>query len=445
MASQARQFTRVGVPSRTGGTLSPAATTYPANAPSYVSGVIAAGGTSPNAQQLKANTPGSGQTLTFSLPSGALTEGFSITGNLVYYQNPNTPKSSPIAVAKISSTGTLTATSNVISTPVYGSVGGKNTYLGSVQYVPSVSGSNIGFTYSGFTGASVSETYKVYVPDYAIGQYIPVGVTVGGSTSYNPATNHVSVNFPGFYGPGTAPLPPSNVFLTPQTTSGNVFGLPSNIGVQFNETVTFNTGGGVTTSATPTGSFSLGGKVSHTVSTTETNAGGSQTTTYSVAGGQIFASTERPSTIFQTNTGAIGVASYTGITYYSPATPIGQYYLKMLGPLAPPTPTPTSTSSSTIMPNAAGYYNLGASDQNGLIGGNVVPINGVFIPPGGGATTGLSTFENKVVVGGKTYNVNFGNNLNTISSGPGSSPGVTLSLVSHQTTFATTSTSMNSA
>ena len=57
---------------------------------------------------------------------------------------------------------------------------------------------------------------------------------------------------------------------------------------------------------------------------------------------------------------------------------------------------------------------------------------------------GLPTFENKVVVGGKTYNVNFGNNLNTISSGPGSSPGVTLSLVSRQTTFATTSTSLSS-
>jgi hypothetical protein len=411
MATQARQISRVGVSARLSNNFG--AITYPANQPAYVSGGVAVG-IGLSSQQQKTNTPSTGQSLTFSLSSSALAEGFSLTGNTVYYTNPNVANSSAVAVATVDAKGNLTATNNIISTPVYGSVNGSNQYLGSVQYVPNVSGSNIGFTYSGFTGASVSETYKVYVPDYALGRYIPIGVTISGNTSYNQASNQVSVNFPGFYGPGTAPVPPSQLFLTPQTVPGSVFGLPSNVGVRVNETVSFAANGNVTTSVIPTGGFSVGGKVVPTFSTVSANAGGSQTTAFTVGNGGIITSTSGSLTISITTSGAIAVSSYSaGTQYFSPSTPLGQYYAKL--------------AASTLTSSTGGAVATTGTISTGLVGGNAVPANGVYIPQGGSPTVGIPTLGNKFTIGGRTYNINFGTGQPSSGSSPAtSSPSLNL-------------------
>lgn len=109
-----------------------------------------------------------------------------------------------------------------------------------------------------FSGVTLSKTWTMYVPDYASGTYYPVGVTIQGRSSYSPATGQITVNFPGFYGPGTAPLPPTNLFLSPQTASGSAFGLPSAVSVSYNVLVTPTTSG-FGSAVHPLG-FSSGGK-----------------------------------------------------------------------------------------------------------------------------------------------------------------------------------------
>ena len=424
MAVQARQVTRVGVPTRLSNQFG--GVTYPANTAALASGVVVAGGTS--AAQQKTSAPATGQELTFSLSSGAMSEGFHLSDDTVYYTNPNIQGASAVAVATVSPKGTLTATNNVISTPVYGSVGGKNTYLGTIQYVPSVSGTNIGFAYSGFTGASVSETTKVYVPDYSAGEYVPVGITLSGTAAYNRGTGQVTVNFPGFYGPGTAPLPPSTLFLTPQVVSGSKFGLPASVGVAYNVQVS-PTATGINTSVTTTGLTAynaVGSKISPTVGVTSTTPYGTSTTIYEATSSGITASTSVATneTVFSTSTGLIGFTAGGNTAYLSPDYGIGAYYAKLLG-------------VTTTPPASEAAVGTGATNQNGLIGGNVVPSGGAFIPVGGSPLTGISTFENKASVGGKTYNVNFGSTLNT---GSVSSPSPVQPQASSPRATATTAT-----
>ena len=428
MTAQARQITRPGVPPRLSNQFAPES--YPANAPAYVSGAVVAG-IGPSSQEKKPNAPSTGGELTFSLSSGAASEGFSITGTTVYYANPANPGSSPVAVAKISPKGTLSTTGHAVATPVYGSVSGKNTYLGTVNYVPVVTGSDISFAYSGFRGAYVSETTREYIPDYSIGAYVPVGITINGTTSFNPASGHVHVNFPGFYGPGTSPLPPSEMFLTPQIASGPTFGLPKGIGVAFNVKTT-PTPSGYSTTVQPVGltvSGAPNSKVSPTVGITTATPAGSATTIYTLSGSGITAttSTETKESVFATASGAVGLTIGGTTTFLSPSTAVGQHFLSLLGP-STTKPASSGVPSGRWYLNSSPTANLHASNEHGLIGGEVIPANGIYIPQGGNSQP-LSAlrFQNVVSLNGKTYPVNYGNGLVLGSSSsfetlPGSRP-----------------------
>jgi hypothetical protein len=105
-----------------------------------------------------------------------------------------------------------------VTQPQYGTINGKSQLLGNLVLTPSYANGQITLTPSGFEAASItiSGTQTVY---NASGLPQKIGYQYPAIVTYNKATNSLTVAPQGLYGPGTSPLPISNLYLSPQTAT----------------------------------------------------------------------------------------------------------------------------------------------------------------------------------------------------------------------------------
>lgn len=146
--------------------------------------------------------------VTFSAPISGSSGGFVTSGSTTYTYQLQGRQLVPVmtggeqqityngVVVAQGTPGNLTPTSAAVEQTVYGSVGGANQYLGTLTYLPSVSGGEVSLTYGSFKPATVTSTQPYYITNPQTGQTYKIGNTVQGTTAYNAESNSISAIFP---------------------------------------------------------------------------------------------------------------------------------------------------------------------------------------------------------------------------------------------------------
>lgn len=179
------------------------------------------------------------QTYTYQVSGNQLVPTLVSTQGQVTYTPPS--GGNPVVVANITNAG-IVPTGNTINVPIYGTLQGKSTFLGTVQYSAAVANGQISLQYSGFQGTNVSEGGSFQAGTNTI------GYSISGQTRYNPTTGQITIEFPTFAGGGVLP----SITTVSSVSLGNGVSAP----VAFQ--TTFNAG---TITSVPIG-FSQGGKLS---------------------------------------------------------------------------------------------------------------------------------------------------------------------------------------
>ncbi len=167
----------------------------PLTQPQYTSGIVVGTDTATAIPTQKVAT---GLTLSFALGAAAVTAGFAIVGNnQVTYTNPLTPNAPAVVVATITPQGTLLATNNTVTSPVYGTVGTNTNYnLGNIVYTPTVTNGAVGLQPTSFySSGNINQPITASVS--GINQNVG---TIIYTPTYNAATNTVSLSQAGFIG-----------------------------------------------------------------------------------------------------------------------------------------------------------------------------------------------------------------------------------------------------
>ena len=167
----------------------------PLTQPQYTSGIVVGTDTATAIPTQKVAT---GLTLSFALGATAVTAGFAIVGNnQVTYTNPLTPNAPAVVVATITPQGTLLATNNTVTSPVYGTVGTNTNYnLGNIVYTPTVTNGAVGLQPTSFySSGNINQPITASVS--GINQNVG---TIIYTPTYNAATNTVSLSQAGFIG-----------------------------------------------------------------------------------------------------------------------------------------------------------------------------------------------------------------------------------------------------
>ncbi len=250
---------------------------------------------------------------------------------------------------------TLTGTSGTVQQKVYGSIGTQqNTYLGTFTYTPTTTNGAINFGTPTFQSTNVSYTTPTYVPS-GYGAYIKVGLTVQGTTSYNPVTGQVSANFP------SNPQLSGNLYLSPQSTTVNIGGTPEpvkfNVSLSNGQATQYYTGFGANNA--PTATYSTGG-----TSTTYNIVAGSIAPT-STTSPVVFqgASTTTPlSATYNYGTGAYSLSANTGSVNIGGNIVSGSYAVNNQG-------------SVTFTPSQSSVVNSGSPTPQYYVSSNQNPYS----------------------------------------------------------------------
>lgn len=319
------------------------------------------------------------QNYTYSLSGKNLVPTLVSTQGNVTYTAPGT--TTPVTIATIGNNG-VTATGTPVDQPVYGTIQGKNTYLGTIEYTASVSNGNIGLGFSKFIPTNVSEGGSYNVGGQTI------GYSVTGSTTFDPTTGKVGIDFPQFSGGGF--LPPTNV--TVPTSVGNNLSVPITYQVNF-------TSAGI--SSVPIG-FNQGGKVVPTLFITQ-NANssglGSVTTQLSLSSAGV-------STSRAYSTVSIGGVPVTEVFTPNPTGVGGTYSLSQssasfkLGNVIETAQFSVNQATGGITTTPSAY--TFANGQTSLVltsasSSSLLSLSGLSALPGAGQTT-TATIDNTGII-----------------------------------------------
>jgi hypothetical protein len=274
------------------------------------------------------------QNTVFSVPINQTSGGFTTTGTATYTYALQGSQLTPVLtnetgtvtyngtpVASLTPSGPVAIKGATVTQTLSEVIAGQNQQVGTVTYVPSISGQNVSLAFSSFQSNAVYATYPAYVQNPVTGQVYKVGVSVQAFPTYNAATGQISVNFP----PATGLS--GYLYSSPQTATVTVGGTQQSVnynvalsgGQSTAQLLSFNAPGGTTsktidiTTGNTTAEYSIqNGNVVNTQTTQVLSLSGVTTkayivTTYNAAGAGT-STLYNASASTQTSSGSLGLS-----------------------------------------------------------------------------------------------------------------------------------------